>query len=269
MKIKPGKALSFSQLGQRGNQEDSRWPDADTAGDGQRFFIVCDGVGGSSHGEDASFIVADTMARALVGRDWNRPFVRHDLDEALDAVYERLNREAGPDNSDMATTMAFVAFHGGGCLAAHIGDSRIYHIRPNVGVLYRSEDHSLVNAMVHSGAITPEEALTHPRRNVVTRCITPTRHTDERSRPTVTQLSELLDGDYIFMCSDGVLENISDSRLTEILSAETDDGQKMQTIRDICSQSRDNNTAWLIPVVKDEATEASGRKNNFFRNLFR
>ncbi len=270
MEISLNTPLSFSQLGQRANQEDSRWPDDDICSEFQRFFVVCDGVGGSSRGEDASYAVTSVIASALDNRDWSKPFTKRNFSRVLDKAYDALDKIADVGVRDMATTLAFVAFHAGGVMAAHIGDSRVYHIRSGVGVLYRSEDHSLVNAMVHSGVISPEQALSHPRRNVITRCITPTEDKDERSAPTITEITDIIKGDYFFLCSDGVLENIDDNQLVGILSSDTSDETKLNRIKEICEKSKDNNTAILIPVVgvKSGCIPEESKKVSFLRNLF-
>lgn len=70
----------------------------------------------------------------------------------------------------MATTLTMAYIASSGIVLAHIGDSRIYHLRKGE-ILYQTEDHSLVNSLVKLGKITPEEALTHPQRNVIIRAI--------------------------------------------------------------------------------------------------
>ena len=65
MEIKLAQAYSFCQLGQRKNQEDARWPNTDIIDEKQRFFVVCDGVGGSEKGEVASSTVCHSIQEAL------------------------------------------------------------------------------------------------------------------------------------------------------------------------------------------------------------
>lgn len=265
MNITIGQPLSFSQIGRRDNQEDARYPNVDAPQDAAPFFLVCDGVGGCDKGEVASNTVCKTFADALRHTDWDKPFTADNFLAVLDKAYEQLNRIANDDNRDMATTLTFVCFHVDGVLVAHIGDSRIYHVRPGVGILYRSEDHSLVNALVHSGNITPEEAEHHPQSNVITRCISVTTNAEERSRASILRITDLRAGDYFFLCSDGVLESLPDDKLLSILSRPADkasDEDKLQEIKTLCRASHDNNTAYLIPIdsvltpTDDEAADA-------------
>ena len=74
MKILLGQAYSFHQIGQRDNQEDARYPDADIAPNEQRFFVVCDGVGGSNKGEVASNAVCESFGNSLSEFDFDKSF---------------------------------------------------------------------------------------------------------------------------------------------------------------------------------------------------
>ena len=183
--------------------------------------------------------------------------------DALNYAYDQLDSVAKTVDGDMATTLTFVCFHGGGCAMAHIGDSRIYHIRRNVGILYRSEDHSLVADMVHNGLITPLEAANHPQRNVITRCMEPLDHHRDRSEASFVNTTDVEPGDCFFLCSDGVLHNLSDDRLVSLLtSSEKSDGEIIREIAGISASSDDNNTAFLIRIgsVEREKTPAGIQK---------
>lgn len=256
MNITLRQPYSFCQQGQRGNQEDCRYPDCDAPDTYAPFFLVCDGVGGAEKGEVASHTVCDAFAHALSGTDWNEPFTDEDFAGALAEAYTAMNRKADNSNEGMATTLTFACFHGGGCTLAHMGDSRIYHIRPNVGILYRSEDHSLVNALVHSGNLTPEEAIGHRDSNVITRYIGVTKNGAERFKAAVFTTTDVEAGDYVFLCSDGVLKNIDDNVLFDILSSDGSDRDKTATLADLSRDSDDNNTAWLIPVETVDEKES-------------
>ena len=148
----------------------------------------------------------------------------------------------------MATTLTFVAFHSDGCFIAHIGDSRVYYVRPGSGIVYRTDDHSLVNALVRAGVITEKEAETHPDRNVITRSVCVPDAEQERSAATMVNITDVRPGDYVFMCSDGVLKNLSDDMLVEILGKPASDAEKCARIAAMSVDSDDNNTAYLVSV---------------------
>ena len=94
MDIITDRAYSFSQLGQRDNQEDARFPDTDTAAAGQRYFVVCDGVGGSDKGEDASRLVATTIGRQMQKLDLTQEFTDDRLIDVLDHAFIALDEAA-------------------------------------------------------------------------------------------------------------------------------------------------------------------------------
>lgn len=258
MDIRLDQAYSFHQTGLRDNQEDSRFPDMDSPNPKQRFFIVCDGVGGCDKGEVASQTVCEAFGKALKQTDFESDFSNKNFGQALDAAYNALDGKANDENRDMGTTLTFVCFHKKGCTMAHIGDSRIYQIRPSEGIIYRSDDHSMVNMMVHNGALTPEQAIDHPQSNVITRYMEPVTSGEERCMATVMRTIDIEAGDYFFLCTDGVLHKVSDDELVNIMCGDQSNQAKMQKIADMSKDSEDNNTAYLIPVadvVKDVDTD--------------
>lgn len=255
MKIYLNQPYSFCQLGKRGNQEDARYPDMDMPKKSQSYYVVCDGVGGCDDGEMASRAVCNAFGKYLKHTDWSKTFGITDFGKALDDAYSALYKVAGKHSKDMATTLTFICFHHAGVLAAHIGDSRIYHIRPGVGILYRSDDHSLVNALVHSGNLTPDEAENHPQNNYITRCMGIVESDEERSRATVMQITDVEAGDYFILCTDGVLHCVTDEMLVEIVSGDISDDAKCQKLAAVCKDSSDNNTAYILPVREVEKEE--------------
>ena len=239
---------SFCQKGRRPNQEDARYPDTDAPQDCRPAFVVCDGVGGHDKGEVASRTVADTIGICVRDFDFSRPFTQKDFGKVLEKVYSSLYGKMTSKTREMATTMTFVCFSSAGVFCAHMGDSRIYQIRPGVGIMYRSEDHSLVNALVHSGNLTPEEAIDHPKGNVITRCVSYVEKGMDRPSATTVQIADVEAGDYFFLCSDGVLHEIDDAELVSILSSDMPDREKIRIIAEKSKDSSDNNTAYLIGV---------------------
>lgn len=249
---------SFCQPGRRSNQEDARFPDCDMPEDCPAAFVVCDGVGGQDKGEVASRTVADAIGACMRHVNLSRPFGADEFRKVLSHAYDALDRRMKSDTREMATTMTFVCFHDGGAFCAHIGDSRIYHVRPGVGIMYQSEDHSLVNSLVHSGNLTPEEAIDHPQGNLITRCMGYVAKGEQRASATTIQIDDVETGDYFFLCSDGVLHCVDDRLLYEILSSEMSDADKMARIAGLSRNSSDNNTAYLIGVDKVTGNESVG-----------
>lgn len=257
MKYKLAKPLSIHELGQRKNQEDSIFPKLGAATENDRLFILCDGMGGHEAGEVASQAVCQTMSDHILSQaDAEGVFTESMFNDALQAAYDSLDeKDNAEDAKKMGTTMTFVKFHAGGCMVAHIGDSRIYHIRPSEKeILYVSRDHSLVRDLYELGEITWEEMKTSKQKNIITRAMQP--HQPKRAKADVRNITDIRPGDYFFMCSDGMLEEMEDNNLLNILSDDkTSDEEKVYILTEVSKDSRDNHSAHLIHVLEVEDDE--------------
>ena len=246
--------LCFSEIGLKDNQEDYLYPQQ--VGSNTRVFIMCDGMGGHEKGEVASMTAANALGDYLNECSVVTPPV---FEKGLDKAYDALD-DIDPRRSDRApgTTMTCLCLNENNYLVAHIGDSRIYHIRPSQfnpelkrgGIKYQSSDHSLVNDLLKAGEITEEEARVFPQKNIITKAMQP--HLEKRYRADVFLIDDIEGGDYFFLCSDGVMEQLTNETLCSILADQSlDDEEKMAKIKSVCrDKTRDNYTAWLIPIDK-------------------
>lgn len=241
------------ELGMRDNQEDSIFPQAGQATADDRLFIVCDGMGGHEKGEVASHIVCEALA------DYVRENVQPDtvftddmLAQACELAYARLDEADGKKTGKrMGTTFTFVLFHQGGCFMAHMGDSRIYHIRPSEKkILYMSKDHSLVFDLFRSGEIQFGEMKTHPQHNSITKAMMP--GTDFRMKADVVNTTDIQAGDIFYLCSDGMTEQMTEADIVGILSSDNSDRTKQQRLISATYDNRDNHSAYIIRVEKVE-----------------
>lgn len=255
--IIPAEAKSFCQIGNREEQQDARFPDCDSPEKGFRTFVVCDGVGGQADGAAASQTVCTAFADFMEG--YANPayeLTYSAFRDAMSFAYHRLLKAIGDTRSDMATTLTFLHFNARNAVVAHMGDSRVYQIRPGVGILYQTNDHSLVNVMVHAGNLTPGQAIVHPDGNVITRCM---RYAEPGAEPSAADMIVLTDiepGDYFLLCTDGVLHQIDDKYLIDLFSSDLPDEEKADSLAAICANSSDNNTAIFVRV-EDAPREGS------------
>lgn len=251
-------ARMIQELGQRSNQEDSLFPPYTPKTLSQECYILCDGMGGHSAGEVASGAVCEAMGR-YVGehpRD-DGCYGEEDFQAALDAAFDALDELDDGAEKKMGTTLTFLKIHRSGCFVAHIGDSRVYQIRPSEKeLLFVTRDHSLVNDLIALGELTPEEARTSPQRNVITRAIQP--HLERRPRADMVNLTDIRAGDYFFLCSDGMLENTEDGELVNILSMNCPDAEKIKMLLGVTRENRDNHSAILVHIgeVSGEESDA-------------
>ena len=263
MKITIRQPKCFSEIGRKDNQEDFLWPNSQTVTKENRVFVMCDGVGGQDSGEVASETAATALGTFLTGHlPEDGVVTKAFFEEALSYAYDEMDKVDTGAVKKMGTTMTCLVLHKGGALVAHIGDSRIYHIRPSLaskegrtGIIYQSADHSLVNDLLRAGEITEEEAVNFPQKNVITRAMQP--HLERRYKADVYEISDVESGDYFFLCCDGVLEQLTNDRLGEILADETlDDEGKIAAIKAVCDgNTRDNYTCWLVPIDEVEREE--------------
>ena len=250
--MQTGKPCALNEQGRRNNNEDSIFPPEHEADATSRFFLVCDGMGGHENGEIASGGVCKSFA-ALLKNVSPDDFDKAVFDRALNFAYDELDqKDKGCETTrKMGTTLAFLYLNDKQAFMAHIGDSRIYHLRKNghgkVDIVYKSSDHSLVNELLKAGVITEEEATNHPKRNIVTRVMQP--NMERRSKAEIRTTQDIQTGDRFFLCSDGITESLTDGQLCA-LAAENDDNEVMiNAIRTVCEKhSRDNFSAWLVSV---------------------
>lgn len=246
MKIEIYQPQAIWKLGQRDNQEDSIFPAFGKATDDDRLFILCDGMGGHEHGEVASQTVCKAMSDTILSLS-KQSFTDDDLLDALQTAYRQLDCLDNSHLRKMGTTLCLLYFHQGGLTAAHIGDSRIYHIRPKENrILYQSRDHSLVYDLYQAGEISYEEMRTSPQKNIITRAIQPGE--ENRVRPAIVHIADIQPGDYFYICSDGMLEQMSNDELCHLLSADGSDEKKRKQLVAATSDNKDNHSAYLIHI---------------------
>lgn len=240
MKISIYPPLSIHEIGQRDNQEDSitQWDN--------RLFVLCDGMGGHEKGEVASQTVCQSLVRWFEKNIKDESFSDDQLREALEYAYTELDKYDDVSLKKMGTTLTLLYIHSKGVTAAHIGDSRIYHISLTGNILYQSRDHSLAFDLFQAGEITYEEITTFPQKNIVTRAMTPGE--DNRMRPDIIHITDIDPDDYFFMCSDGMLEQMSNLELVEVLISNKSDEEKCKQLKAATAANQDNHSAWLIHV---------------------
>lgn len=217
------------------------------ARDDAGLWAVADGMGGHRGGEVASEIACATLARV---------FDRHTMDGLIDAI-EQANRAvylAGnrdPELSGMGTTvvaLAVVEHEGDELLAiANVGDSRIY--RYAGGELDQiTIDHSLVADLVREGSLSPDEAATHPQRNILTRVLGV--YDDV---PVDAVAVEPHHGDRYVLCSDGLFNEVSEEGIASVLRRLADPAEAAGELVRLAIEAggRDNVTVVVVDVVDD------------------
>jgi serine/threonine protein phosphatase PrpC len=216
-----------------------------------RVVAVADGVGGSAGGATAAGLVID---RLRASADLARPDAP-DLVGSVEAATGDLAAALAGDPAleGMATTLTAAALTSGGRLVlAHVGDSRAYLLRR--GELIRlTTDHSLVQALIDSGAITPEQARTHPLRSVVLAALH--GRAEDLAGLAVSALP-VQPGDRLLLCSDGLSGAVPEQTLREVLAAGASPADTVRRLLQtaLARSTQDNATA----VVADVGASVGG-----------
>jgi protein phosphatase len=186
---------------------------------GTHLFLVADGMGGHAGGDVASSLatqavtaVADERFESVeIAQQRLVDSVKNSAAELIEAVREH------PDLSGMGTTVSALLRHNNQVVIAHIGDSRIYRLRD--GVLEQiTTDHTFVQKLVETGRLTPEEALVHPRRNVLMRVLGDVAG----SVDVDTAVLDTEPGDRWMLCSDGLCGYATENAIANVLKSEPD-----------------------------------------------
>jgi protein phosphatase len=211
-----------TDLGRRRTQnEDSHavWVPEDPQARDRRgtLLVVADGMGGAQGGEVASRIAVETVVRSWCEAPDAEPLdaLRRAIEEANDAIHRESRLRH--DLRGMGTTCTAVVLRGRDVLLAHVGDSRAYLVRGGT-IRTLTRDHSLIAQLVADGHLTPEEARTDPRRNVVTRSVGVGERVDVDAEALVGELSA---GDTVVLATDGLHGIVADEEIAALAATET------------------------------------------------
>ncbi len=206
--------IEYAKVSVIGDRTDNQDRAAVVVADQAALMLVFDGMGGHSDGAQAAEtgiqVVQDLFMASRLPIFDPIGFLYNALSRAHDAVVT-LGADVPVDFRPRATC-AICLVQEGGSFWAHIGDSRIYHVRDGK-VLSRSRDHSHVEVLIQEGAITEEEALDHPMRNFVECCLGGDPPVPDMS---ITSKVTLEPGDTVLACSDGLWSGLSDDEMAMI-----------------------------------------------------
>jgi PPM family protein phosphatase len=227
----------------------------DSAGATARLLAVADGMGGHPHGEVASAVAIEVLME--LDQRLPQDLTEVDLSDALgQAVVEAADRltelaKADPELRGTGTTVVAFLFDGNRIGVAHVGDSRAYLLRD--GELFRlTRDHTLVQALLDEGRITPEEAAGHPRRSWLVRTL-------QEATPVEPDLFSVDGqvGDRYLICSDGVTAVLDDEALREVLGSGADRDAVVDQLIELANEGGgpDNITCIVADLVDEEPVE--------------
>jgi protein phosphatase len=212
------------------------------------LFVVADGMGGAQAGEVASRIAVESFQGGL--DDSAEP------EEALAALARVANSRihelshSHAEQAGMGTTLTAIYVGEREVSIAHVGDSRAYRLRD--GELQRlTEDHSLVDELLRQGRLTPEEAVEHPQRSVITRALGPEGVVEVDTRSYGAR-----NGDVYLLCSDGLTTMLPEESLKDVLLAHSTLREAGEALIAAANEAggRDNITVVLVRLEELDAS---------------
>lgn len=214
-------------------------------------FGVADGMGGHQAGEVASAIAADTLHERLANGAASVDVAVAAVVEANAAIFQGAHTNL--EQRGMGTTLTALVVlpdtvAGARLAVLNVGDSRTYVLRN--GRLRRvTVDHSYVQELVSTGHISEVEARNHPRRNIVTRAlgIEPSVRVDTWVLPFVR-------GDRYVLCSDGLVDEVSDTEIGEVLAVHASPQAAAEALVDLALEhgGRDNVTVVVVDSLEGD-----------------
>ncbi len=215
-----------------------------------RIFLVADGMGGHQRGDVASKLAALTFCET-----YKKEFERHkDVIIALQNSFSKSNSvivmegEKDEEGRRMGSTLTVLIIKERDAFLGHVGDSRCYLIR-NENILQLTEDHSLVSKMIRGGLLTPDQAHSHPKKNVLYQSL----GIKEKFEPNFVGPIPLMHGDVFVLCTDGLYNMISDMEMLKFLENKS----SQESVENMIQRAKergapDNVTVSVVKIIGEK-----------------
>ena len=217
------------------------------------LFAVADGVGGQDLGEVASRTAVESMLANFgnsAGVESHSALLRRLVQAANHEVYEA-GRSASAGGVAMATTIVACALRYDRAVVAHVGDSRCYHIRQGV-VAALTRDHTVVAEQFRLGLISAKEAAESEKRHVLNRSV----GSDLFVNVDISE-RQVLPGDVLLLCSDGLHNSVSEPDLARLLAAHADLNAAGRELVALANQ-RDGGDNITVQLIRIRSVERMG-----------
>ncbi|MCA9736649.1 MAG: PP2C family serine/threonine-protein phosphatase [Gemmatimonadota bacterium] len=220
------------------------------------MFVVADGLGGHSGGDEASRLVVDSLQSSAVELEGRRIDAGLWLDRLLREIHRTLlgRGDANDRASQMGSTVtAAVVDADHRLVIGHVGDTRLYRLR--AGAFEQlTQDHSWVAEQQRAGLLTEEEAEAFEHRNWLTQSL----GVGEQLQVDLYH-EELVEGDRYLLCSDGLHGLVRDPVLARVLAEEADPDAACAHLIDLANEAggTDNVTAVIVHAVAARAVPAT------------
>lgn len=232
--------LSYSNKGSKNINEDAYFTS-------DQFCIICDGVGGNAYGEVASKLAVDAcntfLSQSRVISNGSEC-----ITECMQYCFTKFKEWSAqhPETASMSTTIVLLVWTKSGVSIAWLGDSRLYHIRDKE-IRFVTEDHSLLNELKQQEKDIDIDTL--KIRNYITKSL----QTNKLHAASYHEIpiSEMQADDYFFICTDGVLENLTQLQIETFFTKTKEIDEISKAIKACCeNKTKDNYSYTIIKLDK-------------------
>lgn len=210
-----------------------------TLSDGSALAVVCDGMGGANAGDVASRTAVEIISNYVVN-SYSPTMNSDDIVKLITNAVMSANIEIFDMSQKnellkgMGTTAVIAVVRDGSAVICNVGDSRAYLVNGELKQITR--DHSVVQSLVESGDLLPEQAINHPEKNVITRALGV-----EENVITDSYIVDFSNDSKILLCTDGMSNFVSSETLLKIIN--------------------NNETDKITALLIDEANFGGGKDN--------
>lgn len=196
-------------------------------------FVIADGMGGHKCGEVASKQAVDSVCNLLLKAEWEKINISEMLSDIIVKVNDEIYNFSLLDEATqgMGTTLIITVLKNRKLYIGHVGDSRVYIVRED-SIEKVTWDHSFIEELVKNGSITRDEAVNHPKRNLITRAVG-----YELGLQVDTYEIDLKDNDIILLCTDGLTNMLTEEEILDIIK----NNEEPQDACDTLIQKANNN----------------------------
>ena len=206
------------------------------------LWLVADGMGGHSSGAVASTIARDTIDERIASGEG--------LSEATRVAHNDIVKKAQENEefSGMGCTIVAVLLDGFEYEIAWVGDSRAYLWDGQLKQI--TQDHSYVGSLISRGAITPEEAETHPARHLITRCL----GIDDQEGPLQIEVhrGRFSRGQELLLCSDGLTDELTDNEIKAAVAVDAPAQDRVDNLVELAVDHGGNDNVTVIVLSAPE-----------------
>ena len=236
------KAFSITNIGmQRKVNQDYVYCSKEAIGSLPNLYIVADGMGGHKAGDYASRCCVESMIQEVKGDSLKSPvsILEHAIQKANETVLRESKKNV--EYEGMGTTVVVATIVEDTLHVGNIGDSRLYVIRDRIEQI--TQDHSLVETMVRTGELMPEDARFHPNKNIITRAL----GTNEDVKADFFEV-KLEKADTILLCSDGLSNMVEDREIERIVKEMHDVEKASETLVELANRNGGTDNIAMIQI---------------------